>query len=347
MGEQSYRVLALDGGGIRGLIPAQVLKEIERRTGRRIAEMFDLVAGTSTGGILALGLTKPDDAGKPQFTAADMCELYLNDGRKIFPRSILRKLTTLDGFADARYPSAPIERILAERFGDVMLSRALTEVVIPSYDLSAPGPYFFKREYARNEREDWDVPMKLVARATSAAPTYFNPAVLPAADGHGDHALVDGGTFANNPTLSGYVDALRLSGQRHIARIVVVSIGTGQPPQTPGSGPIPIEATHATGFGLLKWARPILEVVLDGVPKAVEYQMNAINAAGHGKLAYYRLQSDLPTASHALDDASPENCAKLIADAETLITQNEDLLRQIDGELEEPVSPPASPSEPG
>jgi len=76
-----YRVLAVDGGGIRGLIAARVLKEIETRMHRPIAEMFDLVAGTSTGGILALGLTKPDPSGRPRFTADDMCDLYLNDAR--------------------------------------------------------------------------------------------------------------------------------------------------------------------------------------------------------------------------------------------------------------------------
>lgn len=332
MGEGRYRVLALDGGGIRGLIPARVLKQVEAHMGRPIAEMFDLIAGTSTGGILALGLTKPDEQGKPAFTASDMCDLYLNEGTAIFPHSILQEVRTLHGLADARYPAEPIERILAQRFGETMLSRALTDVVIPSYDLSAPAPYFFKREYANSETEAWDTPMALVARATSAAPTYFDPAVIPSPDGHAAHALVDGGTFANNPTLSGYVDALRLK-KAEISRIVVVSIGTGLPPQTAGSGPIPIEADKAGHFGLVKWTRPILEVVLDGVPKAVEYQMKVIQAANPDGLGYYRLQSDLPTASHALDDASPENCSKLIADAESLIANSNDTLQHIYSEL--------------
>jgi predicted acylesterase/phospholipase RssA len=326
MGKDCYRVLALDGGGIRGLIPALMLKEIETHMGKPVSKMFDLVAGTSTGGILALGLTKPDETGEPQFTASEMCDLYLKEGSTIFPHSIVQEVRTLHGLADARYPAKPIERILAERFGETMLSQALTEVVIPSYDLSAPGPYFFKCKYA-NEKEDWDVRMALVARATSAAPTYFDPAVLPSANGHADHALVDGGTFANNPTVSGYVDALRLKGDA--SRIVVVSIGTGLPPQTPGDGPIPISAKDVGDFGLVKWARPILEVVLDGVPKAVEYQMSAIQEASGGALKYHRLQSKLPTASHALDDASPENCTKLVADAKTLIDESGDELKAI------------------
>ena len=203
MGEQCYRVLALDGGGIRGLIPAQVLDEIEKHMNRPISALFDLVAGTSTGGILALGLTKPDANGKPQFTAQDMCNLYLTEGTTIFPHSMFQEVKSLHGLMDARYPAEPLEQLLSQRFGDTMLSKALTEVVIPSYDLSGPGPFFFKREYAQDESQNWDVRMALVARATSAAPTYFDPAVVPAADGRGDHALVDGGTFANNPTRVG------------------------------------------------------------------------------------------------------------------------------------------------
>jgi predicted acylesterase/phospholipase RssA len=329
MGNDTYRVLALDGGGIRGLIPATVLVEIETTMGRPIADLFDLVAGTSTGGILALGLTKPDPAGRqrPQYTASDLCDLYLQDGQKIFPHSLIRELETAHGIIDAKYAAAPIEAILKDRFGDTMLSDALTELVIPSYDLTGPGPYFFKREYAKSETEDWDVHMRDVARATSAAPTFFDPPVFEAADGSGKHALVDGGTFANNPTLSGYVDALRLGQDR--ARILVVSIGTGLPKQAPGSGPIPIEPGHVKDFGLLKWARPLLEVVLDGVPKAVEYQMNAIATATPTKLVYHRLQSDLPTALHAMDDASPGNTQKLVNDARTLIKQKASILEQI------------------
>ena len=255
-----------------------------------------------------------------------MRDLYLNEGGKIFPQSVFREAKTLHGLLDARYPSAPLERILAERFGKTMLSQALTEVVIPSYDLTAPGPYFFKRQYAIEE-DRWDAPMALVARATSAAPTYFDPAVLPAPSGGPDHALVDGGTFANDPALSGYVDALKL--KKGAPRIVVVSIGTGLPPQTPGSGPIPIGATKVAGFGLVRWARPILEVVLDGVPKTVKYELEAIEAADSKALGYHRLQSELPTASHALDDASRKNCKRLVADAQTLIGEKQDTLDRI------------------
>ncbi len=317
MAGRTYNVLALDGGGIRGVIPARVLEEIETRVGRPVASVFDLVAGTSTGGILALGLTKPDAAGRPAYSASEMLALYMQDGARIFRHSIWRRVRTLWGLIDVRYSARPLERLLHDRFGDTRLSEALTEVVIPSYDLSAPAPFFFKREYARSATHTWDVPMAVVARATAAAPTYFNPARLPALEREGDHALIDGGTFANNPAIAGYVDALALSEPG--VEIRVVSIGTGEPPQMPGHGPIPVGARSADGWGLARWARPILEVVLDGAAKAVEYQMNQLAQSAGRPIRYHRLQSSLPTASHSLDDASQHNRDALLADANSLI----------------------------
>lgn len=337
MAARRYNVLALDGGGIRGVVPARVLEELERRLGYPLAEAFDLVAGTSTGGIIALGLTKPNGNGHPEYSAADMLGLYMEEGHKIFPHSIELEVKTLHGLVHARYPAEPLEELLGQRFGETMLSEALTEVVIPSYDLSAPGPFFFKREYAQSNEHNWDVSMAKVARATSAAPTYFAPAVLPPFEQDGrEHALVDGGTFANNPAISAYADALRKAGGD--AKFLVVSIGTGRPPQTLGSGPIPVPAAQAHGWGLEQWARPILEVVLDGAAKAVEYELEQIAGAAGDRLECYRLQSPLPTASHAMDDASDDNRRALLNDANTLISENQAKLDQICAALTADVS---------
>ena len=91
---ESFRVPSIDGGGIRGIIPATILAEIEDRTGRAIAEMFDLIAGTSTGGILALALTMPGDGGKPRYRAEDLISLYEKEGRRIFSRPPKRRATS-------------------------------------------------------------------------------------------------------------------------------------------------------------------------------------------------------------------------------------------------------------
>jgi predicted acylesterase/phospholipase RssA len=333
-----YSVLAVDGGGIRGVIPARVLQEIEQGMKRPVSELFDIVAGTSTGGIIALGLTKPGpQPGKSEFSARDLCELYEVHGADIFSQSTWRKVRTVGGLAGVKYSAEPLEELLDDRFGDTLLSQALVDVCIPSYDLSAPSSYFFKLSYARDDTQSWDVKMSLVARATSAAPTYFDPARLA-----GDHALVDGGVFANNPAVSGYADALDIIAKNpqtfdEEVEIQVVSIGTGQPPQTLArGGPIPVLWSRAQGWGLARWARPVLEVVFDGVAEAAEYQLRRLCRHADGESPrYHRLQSTLPTANQALDDASERNIDRLMADAETLLVNEQRALQDIYAALAE------------
>jgi Patatin-like phospholipase len=334
MTRTKYSLLAIDGGGIRGVIPARVLEAIENRLARPVCELFDMVAGTSTGGILALGVSKPGpDPAKPAFTAAQLLGLYVDHGHEIFPQSLWRKVRTVGGVLDVRYPTTPLEQLLRDRFGETMLSTALTEVVIPTYDLSLPGPFFFKRRYTL-EDPNWDVKMWDAARATSAAPTYFEPARVPSLKDGVEHALVDGGVFANNPAVAAYSDAIR-TGWGKDAQIDVVSIGTGQPPMDKGHpGPIPVAYKDALHWGFLSWARPGLDVVFDGVAKAAEYEMDKL--CDHDQaLNYWRLQSDLPTAGHGLDDASPENIKKLQDDAETLLVKDSAKLDEICAKLEE------------
>lgn len=161
------RVLSIDGGGIRGIIPAMVLAEIERRTRKRIAEMFDLIAGTSTGGILALGLTKPGENGEPEYSAQTLIELYETEGRNIFSIPVWHRLYSAGGLAEEKYPAAGIEEVALRYFGDVPLSRAFKEVLITAYEIEKRGPWFFKRRHARESARGFDPLMREVARATS------------------------------------------------------------------------------------------------------------------------------------------------------------------------------------
>ena len=182
------RVLAIDGGGIRGLIPALVLTELERRAGRRAYEMFDLIAGTSTGGILACALCAPDP-----LPASDLVQLYTGEGPKIFDRSLFQRIRSADGLLDEKYDDAALDRALERFLEHKRLAETRPDLIVPSYDTALPGPYFFKTTKARETPATDDFPLSVVARATSAAPTYFEPLEA------GDKALVDGGVFATNP----------------------------------------------------------------------------------------------------------------------------------------------------
>ena len=159
------KVLCIDGGGIRGLIPALVLAEIERRTGRRIAEMVDLVAGTSTGGILACALTRRGADGRPLFTAEELAGIYVEEGPRIFHRSLLKRVFSAGGWIDERYEDDGLERALAALPRRRELSDALVPIFVTAYDIHDRFAFFFRSARAAHD-PTYDFPLTAVARAT-------------------------------------------------------------------------------------------------------------------------------------------------------------------------------------
>lgn len=295
------KILSIDGGGIRGIIPAMVLAEVERRTGRPTASLFDLIAGTSTGGIIALALTAPGSGGGPRLSAAEVVGLYLEEGPRIFSRSVLRTVLSVDGLLDERYSDAGLEAALRRYLGDARLADAVTPVLVTAYALEERRPLFFKSRRAET-RPARDYPMRVVARATSAAPTYFEPEPAPS-DRGGTVGLVDGGVCVVNPAMSAYAEARRDGAQVSL----VASLGTGQQTR-------PIPTARARRWGELGWARPLIDVVFDGMSDVVDYQLGQLMPAER----YFRLQVEL-AARDELDDASPANLRALQADARRLL----------------------------
>jgi len=318
------KVLSIDGGGIRGIIPAIVLAEIERRTGKPTSEVFDLVAGTSTGGILALGLTKPGRDGKPQYSAERLIELYETEGGKIFNRSVWHRIHAVGNLAEEKYPSKGIEDVTREYFEDRRLAEALTEVPVSAYEIEGRIPWFFKRRHARDpDKKGYDFLMRDVARATSAAPTYFEP--LQVAVGYeGDRAFVDGGVYANNPAMCAYVEARKIHPEED--DFLVVSLGTGELTRS-----LPYE--EVKGWGLALWAQPILNVVFDGVADTVDYQLRELLPSEGDARRYYRFQTLLDIGKDDMDDASRTNVAALKVKAREIISKNDDALKAVCGQL--------------
>jgi patatin-like phospholipase/acyl hydrolase len=311
---EPVKILAIDGGGIRGMIPAVVLAHLERKKGRKIAGMFDLIAGTSTGGILALALTKPDGSGKPQYAAEDVVRLYEREGRRIFHRSAWHMVNALGSLAEEKYPSSGMEGVLEDYFGEARLKDAVTDVLITSYEIERRFPFFFKSRNAK-AKPDYDFPMKRVARATSAAPTFFEPCKLDVDTADDYYALIDGGVYANNPAMCGLVEAKTYWPEAR--DFLVVSLGTGEQLK-----PLPYD--QAKGWGVAHWAKPVLEIVLDGVSSTVDYQMRQIlPATPAGVPRYFRFQTRLIHGSESIDDASPENLRGLKLQGEALARDRE------------------------
>ncbi len=310
------KILSIDGGGIRGIIPAIILSEIETRTGKPVSDLFDLIAGTSTGGVLALGVTKPDHNGKPEYKASDIARLYEEDGPAIFYQSLLRKINNLGSLLDEKYPSRNIEKVLSRYFKNTYLHEALTDVLITGYEIERRSAFFFKSRKAKKEK-CCNFLMKDIARATSAAPTYFEPEKIPTEDLSEYFALIDGGVIANNPALCAYVEAIRMFPDEK--DFLLVSLGTGELTS-------PIYYKDAKNWGVAKWARPILDVVLSGASDTVNYQLKMLLPTENHSRKYYRFQVRLDEASDNMDNASYLNIRSLKLYAENLIKDQSETL---------------------
>jgi uncharacterized protein len=320
---------AVGGGGIRGIIPAMVLAAMEKATGKPVCRLFDLISGTSTGGILALGLTKPDPQNpkKPHYRAEDLIKIYEENGQTIFPRDIWHQLHSVWNLVEEKYSCDGLEEVLLEYFGDALLSQALVDLVIPSYEIEKRDCFFFKTRKAKATPLTHDYLMRQVARATSAAPTYFEPCRLANGDEKPYWALVDGGVFANNPAMCGFAEALSIHGPDQ--GYLLVSLGTGQLTR-------PIPYGQAKDWGLAGWAQNILSIIFDGVQDTVDYQLSQLLAAtGGAKRRYYRFQVTLDLGMDDMDDASHTNLFALRHKAEELLARESQALQDLSGLLKQ------------
>ncbi|MBI5106675.1 MAG: patatin-like phospholipase family protein, partial [Solirubrobacterales bacterium] len=289
----------------RGLIPSLVLAELEQRSGRRVHELFDFVAGTSTGGILAAALTRPDPP-----PATEVVGLYEREGPEIFSRSLLKRITSADGNLDERYESTGLVAALRRHLGAHRLSEALVDVLITAYELEDRFAFLFRSSRARTDPA-YDFALADAAHATSAAPTYFEPVRVRDAAGARSYALVDGGVYATNPSMV----AIAELGHERID--LLLSLGTGSLTR-----PLPFE--QARGWGRLEWASRIVDVVFDGVADTVGFEAGQLLGD-----RYVRLQTQLDDASDDLDDASAANLAALRREAERLIARESATLDRV------------------
>jgi patatin-like phospholipase/acyl hydrolase len=306
-GNPPRRVLSIDGGGIRGIIPAMVVAHIERKMGKPAHELFDLMVGTSTGGILALGLSRPGASRPAQFSARWVVKLYEEQGANIFEYSLWRKLRTVGGILDEAYSHEVLEGILGKYFAGATLGDCKTPTMVTSYDIQNRRTVFLKSWYADHQL----VRCCDAARATSAAPTYFEPKPLDTGDVAS--VLIDGGIFMNSPSVSAYAEARKLFPDEPIS---VLSLGTGELTR-------PIAFGEARTWGSALWVMSLLDCMFDGVSKAADHQMQLFLSE-----RYQRLQTSLERASDDMDDASEENIRNLKRTARELINANEAVLEQ-------------------
>ncbi|BAZ54035.1 patatin [Nostoc sp. NIES-4103] len=333
--QPKYKILSIDGGGIRGIIPAIILAEIEKRTKKPIFSLFDLITGTSTGGILALGLTKPrltsdlsENLSVAEYTAEDLLQIYLEYGAEIFYEPFFEKILGQieDIFIQPKYSSEGREEILKKYFGDSPLENNLKEVFVTSYDIELRIPVFFTNKVEKQEIESKRF-RKLcsaftvtdAALATSATPTYFAPhRVSTSHNPNGYYTLVDGGLVANNPANLAIVEAQISRQENHqlfnTEDVLVVSLGTG-------SLTTNYPYKEVKNWGLLQWARPLLNIVFDGGSEVIAGELERLFEHKGNQNSYYRFQTFLTSELEEIDNTKPENIRKLQAIANRLITE--------------------------
>jgi predicted acylesterase/phospholipase RssA len=305
---RTWRILSIDGGGIRGLIPATILAAIEERTGKPIYKLFDLIAGTSTGAILTLGLTKPNAAGEVEHSARDLRALYERDAPDIFrnPASWWENLLT------PKYKSYRIRRIMAQNFGEYRLKDALTDILIPCYDIERRYPHIFRSRWARRQGQ-FDFNMSDVAAAASATPTMFDPLRIPRPGAGGVVSLVDGGVFANNPAGHALAEINTMLPAKD-DQILLVSLGTGESMER-------MEKKYPADWGFIRWSVPMIELVSESISEGVHRQMRDMLPPTDQR-RYYRFQVDLPDDTYyPLDNVARKNIRGLIDSAENYLKE--------------------------
>ncbi|XP_034690001.1 patatin-like protein 2 [Vitis riparia] len=337
-------VLSIDGGGIRGIIPGTLLAFLESNlqeldgANARIADYFDIIAGTSTGGLVTSMLTAPNKDNRPIYAAKDINNFYLEHCPKIFPQNSAKPNTSVSGATGPKYDGKYLRSLTDELLGDLTLKQTLTNVVIPTFDIKLLQPIIFSTKDARTNVAK-NARLSDVCIGTSAAPTYLPAHYFETRDSSGktrSFNLIDGGVAANNPTLMAISQVTKEIILMHNSqseeinpmdpkRMLVLSLGTGAPKLEEK-----YNADTASSWGPLEWlldngATPLLDIYGHASSDMVDIHVSTLFQSRRCQKNYLRIQDDTLTG-----DASPVDIATV---------ENLERLEQIGKELlEKPVS---------
>lgn len=277
---KKIRILSLDGGGIRGIITCVILKYIEEQLQKldnptaKIGDYFDLIAGTSTGGILASVLLFPDNNKKAKYSVETALDLYAKRGETIFNVTFWQHIINPFGLFNEKISQKALEKQLDEVFKNLQIKDFIKPSLITSYDIFQRRAKFFTSHEAHSELENFFV--KDVCRATSAAPTYFEPAQIKSLYGQ-EFTLIDGGVYANNPALCAYAEARKIEFSKvlnnplkpdfpSINEMIIVSVGTGEVLK-------PYTYKQFQNAGKVKWIQPLIDILLSANVETTDYHV--------------------------------------------------------------------------
>jgi uncharacterized protein len=309
------RILTIDGGGIRGIIPAVILAEIEKLTGKKTAEMFDMIAGTSTGGFMALLLGKPGPDGKPAFAAADIVNLYVEHGKDLFFRTDAYKAESNDGATLPKYPAESVQPVFDQYLEKVEMRHATTQVLVTAYDMDQRALRTFDSASAF-ANPSMNILMANLARATTAFPSIFPPAQIFSVDGSASYRLLDGGVSAINPSAIALTMAIEAAGRDQ--HFLLASLGTGFYAE-------PVDFAMVSRWGADNWDPVMADLAFHGMTQAAAQQTKIML----GEQPFYRFQPQLPAWETPMDNVNPANIQALQDSAQALIDEQQELFQEL------------------
>ncbi|CAH8344326.1 unnamed protein product [Eruca vesicaria subsp. sativa] len=334
-------ILSLDGGGVRGIIAGVILdyleKQLQEMDGEeaRLADYFDVVAGTSTGGLITAMLTVPSETGRPQLAAKDIVPFYLEHSPKIFPQpqglsALLPKLSKL--LSGSKYSGRYLRKLLSKLLGETRLHQTLTNIVIPTFDMKKLQPTIFS-SYQALVDPSLDVKLADICIGTSAAPTFFPPHFFSNEDSQGkttEFHLVDGAVTANNPTLVAMTTVTRQIVKNDpdmgklkplgFDKFLVISIGTGSSKKE-----MKYSAKKAAKWGIISWlynegSTPLLDMISDSGRDMIHFHSSVLFKALQSEDMYLRIDDDtLEEDVSSMDLATKSNLENLVKIGEKVL----------------------------
>ena len=329
------RILSIDGGGIRGIIPGMVIVALEDRLKQlsgnpksHISEYFDFFSGTSTGGILTSILLFPSDQDrtKPKYSAREALDIYLEHGESIFSASNWRRFLSKFGLVSEIYNEEVIEKVLYDYFGDAKLSELIKPCIITAYNIELRKNQLFRQQKAITHGDSRDFYLRDVCRATSAAPTFFSVAEIFSL-ANTRYVLVDGGLFAHNPAISALIEVLKNFNTFNINDVHIISLGTG----------VTKNAYNYEDFKK-KWAISIgpalVDIMTSSSSESNDYFIRQLFRSVNQADNYIRIEpNNLSSIDPGMDAASKSNIQKIVALADKIISENEAILDKLAKEL--------------
>ncbi|KAK1427399.1 hypothetical protein QVD17_16083 [Tagetes erecta] len=335
-------ILSIDGGGVRGIIPGVILDfletELQKLDGEnaRLADYFDVIAGTSTGGIVTGMLTTPNDEGRPAFMAKDVKDFYLEHCPKIFPHDsnpLAAATHVIKALTGPKYDGKYLHNIIHEKLQDRRLHEAVTNIVIPTFDIKYLQPVIFS-SYQLKNNPSLDAKISDICIGTSAAPTYLPSHSFQTQDSEKklvtEFNLIDGAMVANNPTLAAISEVTKeiTTGNPNFfpikpmeyGRFLVLSLGTGSQKFQEK-----YDATKSSSWGVLGWltgggSTPLVDVFTQASGDMVDYHISTVFQALHSTENYLRIQDDTLSGDLAsMDLATTENLENLVKVGEELL----------------------------